>query len=306
MNKLLKQMIMRNHYLMALGVAMFAVTVFSETVDVPAVQTVKYGPEKRFSGDVLVKSGPGTLDLCGALLNNQGLEIREGTVRISAQNQGPATVSAKYLRWNVTKTRPGNAGAPEWAGSGSQFSEFRLFLDGKPVVIPAGTKPFGPQGGGAVNEGVDKGYDGDLKTKCYRNPFTVEFGSEAVFNGYSFVTANDAIGRDPDSWTLEIGHKIGDTVYWTAVGSVNGFVAPAERFTAAGKVFPLAVKDVVPPGYPVKICGKGVLALKDAIETLENVSGDGLIMLENASVDFAPGCVFSGTVSGNGQVRHLK
>ena len=283
---------------------MVAVSAFSETVTVPAGKTVAAGANKTFSGETLIKDGQGTLDLTGARLMNQGLEIREGTVLIARQKLHLGPVTARYLRWNVNKTRPGKTGAPEWANSGFQFSEFQLFLDGKPVAFPAGTKPYGSHSGGGKNEGIEMGYDGDVKTKCYRSAFAVEFGADVSFNGYSFITANDAIGRDPESWTLEIGHKKNGKVVWSVVGGENGFSAPKERFTAAGKIFSLVVNDVIPPGYSVKICGKGVLALKEANEMLENVSGDGLINMENASVDFAPECAFKGSVSGSGQVRY--
>ena len=53
----------------------------AETIDVPAGQTRKVEPGRRFTGDVLVKTGAGELDLSGASLANAGLEIREGSVK---------------------------------------------------------------------------------------------------------------------------------------------------------------------------------------------------------------------------------
>ena len=38
----------------------------AETIDVPAGQTRKVEPGRRFTGDVLVKTGAGELDLTGA------------------------------------------------------------------------------------------------------------------------------------------------------------------------------------------------------------------------------------------------
>ena len=96
----------------------------AETISVPAGKTMTVAPGRRFAGDVLVKEGEGTLDLTGATLANAGLDIREGAVRFAAG--ASAAVTARFLRFDVRKTRPGKKGPPEYGGSGSQFSEFRL------------------------------------------------------------------------------------------------------------------------------------------------------------------------------------
>ena len=126
----------------------------------------------------------------------------------------------------------------------------------------------------------------------------VDLGEDVTFDGYSFVTANDAIGRDPRSWTLSTGTEKGDSIAWSNVGSETGFNAPSARFADAGKIFPLVRKDVLPAKYPVTIGGRGRLVLVGASETLENCSGEGLIVLENATVDIAPQSSFTGSVSG--------
>ena len=91
---------------------------------------------------------------------------------------------------------------------------------------------------------VVMGIDGDLKTKCYFNPFIADFGEEVTFDGYSFATANDAIGRDPMSWTVEAGVADGSAVSWLSIGAVEGFEAPKARHAEAGKVFPVKLRDV--------------------------------------------------------------
>jgi hypothetical protein len=95
-------------------------------------------------------------------------------------------------------------------------------------------------------------------------------------------------------------------VAWYNVGFVNGFEAPKERFAEAGKIFPVALNDVVPANYPVTVGAKGRLVLVGASETLERCAGDGLIVLEDATVDFAPQATFSGSVSGGGTVSWPK
>ena len=161
-------------------------------------------------------------------------------------------------------------------------------------------------GNPSMREGPQKALDGDLKTKCYFNPLIVDLGEDVTFDGYSFVTANDAIGRDPRSWTLSAGTEVGGNMSWSGIGSVQGFEAPKERFTEAGKIFPVALNDVLPVNYPVTVGAKGRLVLSGATETLERCAGEGLIVLEDATVDFAPQATFSGSVVGGGSVSWRK
>ena len=274
----------------------------AETISVPAGKTVAVEPGRRFAGDVLVKEGEGTLDLTGAVLANDGLDIRAGAVRFAAG--ASSTVTARFLRFDVRETRPGKKGPPEYASSGSQFSEFRLYRGGKALPMPQGAKAM--NGNPSMREGPQKALDGDLKTKCYFNPLIVDLGEDVTFDGYSFVTANDAIGRDPRSWTLAAGPETSGGIAWSTVSSVNGFEAPKERFTEAGKIFPVKLNDVVPANYPVTVGAKGRLVLAGASETLERCAGEGLIVLENATVDFAPQATFSGSVAGGGAVNWRK
>ena len=270
-------------------------------ISVPAGETVKVDAGSQFEGGVLVKSGAGTLDLSAAVLRNRGLEIREGAVAFSGGAK--AAVTCRYVRWKVTQARPAKSGPPEHGNSGSQFSEFRLFRGGRMLTLPAQATALG----GDWAEGPKKGIDGNLKTKCYSNPFVADFGQDVTFDGYSFATANDAIGRDPYSWTLEAGFMTASGLRWIPLDAVEKFEAPKARFAEAGKVFPVTMSDVVPAGYPVTVCGKGRLILRDAQETLEALSGTGLVQLEDGAT-LAVGSTggFTGSVCGNGKVDFLK
>jgi hypothetical protein len=287
---------------MLFAVAAICLASAAETISVPAGKTVKIEPGRRFEGGVLVKEGEGILDLSGAVLANAGLDVREGVVRLAAG--ASSTVTARFLRFDVRETRPGKKGPPEYGNSGSQFSEFRLYRGGKVLPMPKGAKAM--NGNPSMREGPQKALDGDLKTKCYFNPLIVDLGEEVTFDGYSFVTANDAIGRDPRSWTLSAGTEVGGDISWSGIGSVQGFEAPKERFTEAGKIFPVALNDVLPVNYPVTVGAKGRLVLSGATETLEDCTGSGLILLEDATVEFAPQASFSGSVSGAGNVGWRK
>ena len=274
----------------------------AETISVPAGKTVKMEPGRRFEGGVMVKEGEGVLDLTGAVLANDGLDIRAGAVKFAAG--ASSAVTARFLRFDVRETRPGKKGPPEYGGSGSQFSEFRLYRGGKVLSMPKGAKAM--NGNPSMREGPQKALDGDLKTKCYFNPLVVDLGEEVTFDGYSFVTANDAIGRDPRSWTLSAGTEVGGDMSWSGIGSVQGFDAPKDRFAEAGKVFPVALNDVLPVNYPVTIGANGRLELSGATETLERCAGEGLIVLDDATVEFAPQATFSGSIAGGGTVSWRK
>ena len=287
---------------MFFSVAALCLASVAETISVPAGKAVKIEPGRRFEGGVLVKEGEGVLDLSGAVLANAGLDVREGTVRFAAGMS--STVTARFLRFDVRETRPGKKGPPEYGGSGSQFSEFRIYRGGKIVPMPKGAKAM--NGNPSMREGPQKALDGDLKTKCFFNPLIVDLGEEVTFDGYSFVTANDAIGRDPRSWTLSAGTEVCGDMSWSGIGSVQGFEAPKERFTEVGKIFPVALNDVLPVNYPVPGGAKGRLVLSGATETLERCAGEGLIVLEDATVDFAPQATFSGSVVGGGSVSWRK
>ena len=289
-----------------IAVGLLSASILGATVDVargtrihvPAGETMRIEPGRVFIGDVLIKTGAGTLDLTGAVLKNGGLEIREGAVGLTGG--GAAPVTTRYLKWNVVETRPGRREPPEYAGSGSQFSEFRLFRNGKMLPRPANATAVNARPG--WREGPQMGIDGDLRTKCYCNPFIADFGEEVTFDGYSFVTANDAIGRDPRSWTVEAGFADGSAISWIGIGAEKGFDAPKERFAEAGKVFSVSLRDVVPVNYPVTVCGKGRLVLRNVNETLEGVRGNGLIQLEGASVAISSDAPFAGSVVGGSVV----
>ena len=263
----------------------------AETIDVPCGQTRAVDAGCKFAGGVLVKTGGGTLDLTGAILANGGLEIREGAVRLTAGMARTAT--GRFLKFAVTKTRPG----AQYSGSGPQYSEFWLLKDGRRVPFPVGTKVIAGNVGAV--EGPDKAIDGNLSTKHYSDtPLTLDFGTAVSFDAYSFATANDALGRDPMDWSLSVGELKDGQVVWQVVGSFAGYSAPAARNKEVGENFPVALRDVVPGGYPVTVCGKGRLVLSGASETLENVSGGGLIVLENSSVAISRNAAFTGSVTG--------
>ena len=253
----------------------------AETIDVPCGQTRGVGDGQKLTGGVVNLSS----------MKRAG----EGSVRMAA---GAAhTATGRFIKFTVTKTRP--ASKADHGGTGPQYSEFRIFRDGKSVPFPAGTKAIdGPVG---TIEGPDKAIDGNVNTKYYNTqgvPLVLDLGRTVSFDAYSYATANDAIGRDPADWVVSVGEIKNGSIAWQDVGSISNYSAPKKRLVEIGTTFPVALRDVVPCDYPVTVCGKGRLVLVGVNETLEKASGCGLIVLEDSSVAFAPGTAFTGSVSG--------
>jgi hypothetical protein len=59
----------------------------------------------------------------------------------------------------------------------------------------------------------------------------IDLGSVQDSTGYQWYTANDAIERDPKSWTVWVSQ---DDKTWFLASQVNGFIATDSRFTLAG------------------------------------------------------------------------
>ena len=282
----------------ALVVAMGCLAALAETISVPAGETMKVAGGRRLGAGKLIKDGAGMLDLTGVPLPDEGMEIRAGAVRLSAKGE-PGAVTTRHLRFRVTEARPAKAGAPEYGRSGVQFSEFRLFRDGKMLEMPKDAQAEGDDGS---REGKQKGIDGNLKTKCYRAmPFVIHFREDVTFDAYSFATANDAIGRDPRSWTLEAGFERKGVIHWVGLSEVNGFDVPKARCSDIGATFPVNLSTALPVDYPLTVCGTGRLVLNGVQQALDACAGTGLVVLEQgARVEFGAGSSFAGSVAGEG------
>ena len=293
---------MRSSYSIELAAlaAVVAGAACAATIDVPAGKVVAVPSGTVYEGETLVKTGQGMLDLSSAVLKNAGLDIREGTVRFANDSKSGA-VMARFARFTVSASRPN---AP-YSGHAWQISEFNVVKDGKVVPNPPGTA--GTQNGDpGGREGPAKAVDGDVKTKfltSYNRSLEIDFGRPVVFDGYTFTTANDAEGRDPRDFTFDVGDEGRCGVRWANVSSVKGFECTKERFKNAGKVFPISRMDKVPCDYPVTVRGKGRLVLSGLSESLEAISGDGLVVLEGGMLEIDKDAPFVGSVSGSGSVK---
>ena len=283
----------------AAAAALLAGAACAATVCVPAGETKCVPAGTVFEGEVLVQTGPGALDLSGAVLRNAGLEVREGTVRFAPDAKTGAVLS-RFVRFTVSASRPN---AP-YSGQAWQISEFNVAKDGKVVPCPEGTA--GTQNGDpGGREGAAKAVDGNIKTKFlsgYNRCLEVDFGRPVLFDGYTFTTANDAIGRDPRDFTLDVGDETPCGVRWANVSSEKGFACTEQRFVNAGKIFPVRRMDKVPCCYPVTVRGSGRLVLSGLSESLEAISGDGLVVVDGGSLEISEDSPFVGSVCGGGKV----
>jgi hypothetical protein len=138
-----------------------------------------------------------------------------------------AASTFRYVRWNIT--------AVKTAGNLMQASEFVLRL-GSSDISMTGTTVTGSNAG-QPGEGPSNLVDNNTGTKfCSTNTtapwtFTFDLGSAKSFDGYRWATANDSVGRDPASWTVQTST---DNVNWTVRSTVTGFVATASRNTYVG------------------------------------------------------------------------
>ena len=265
------------------------------------------GGSSQFSGRIadgaqpltLTKTGAGTLALAAEAIGyTGGTRVDGGTLRIQRERG----VRAKYLRFQPTATRS----AGNYQNTGYQISEFQVQMDGVAVANPAGTTAYAavPASGGEMGP---KTVDGDVGTKWYCGqygyPLTITFGSEVTFNSYTWATANDAEGRDPVSWTLELGVDAGGgNVTWYPLDTQTNYSPTWSRNTWIGTNFVVTTpfNNVIPDNHPVYVATGAQLALSNLTETIENLTGGGTLLLEKSAVTLTDYSGFTGTVASSG------
>ena len=153
-------------------------------------------------------------------------------------------VSARFIRLTVTASRPGVDGAPDYANHSWQICDLKLFGHGAEIPLKD-ARVVSPGDGVVHNEGPAQCLDGDVKTKYhgrYRQPLVVDLGTLQTLDGYTFVTGNDAYGRDPRDWTFDVGVAADDDggILWTRADEHAGVDLPRDR------------RAEVKPGYAIR------------------------------------------------------
>lgn len=271
------------------------------TIDDPA------DSDHTFSGDFLegtapltvVKSGSGRLVFGGSRFKNAGFAFTGGTTRV----EGAPGVVARGLRFTALKSRPGG----QHAGTGIQFSEFVLLKDGVRVPYPAGATATAPMPGANSAESAAKAIDNDRNTKWYAGDgslgncvLTIDFGQSVNFDAYQFATANDATGRDPYSWKIEVNV---DGSTWVEIDRQENIALTETRNALDSHTFPVSYQaDAFGAGMDVEVASGATLGLTNVRETFEALTGGGVIDLDASDMVLAGTSVFTGAVVGTGTV----
>ena len=253
----------------------------------------------------LIHSGSGTTLMSGLSSTYTGdTSIENGTASIGN------IAYAKYVRFFPQMMRE-TEDVGQHPNSGYQISEFEIRLNDEKVAYPAGTQATSPGINPDGNEGPMKAIDGDTTTKFYTGdptkPLVIELPELTLFNGYRWVTANDANGRDPVVWTVDISD---DGVNWTTVDyqdySANQGAITESRQTEAG-IWSMNVgfdMNVLSDMSATTVAAPGELSISSTTETVGALSGDGTISLTDGTlgINAFTNAIFSGNISGSGSI----
>ena len=152
----------------------------------------------------------------------------------------PGPVTFRHFRFTQTKLRD------DAAANSIQLAEFN-FSNGGVDLDMSSVTATNPGGQNPTNETPPLVVDGNTATKWLdfnKGPLVLDFGAPVTVDAYTFTTANDAIARDPVSWTLE-GST--DGTNWTAIDSQEDFPTPDTRFTMTDPIQTLATGPSFPP-----------------------------------------------------------
>ncbi|MDA3926835.1 MAG: autotransporter-associated beta strand repeat-containing protein [Kiritimatiellae bacterium] len=280
------------------------------------------------AADLVIDSTETNLFLVGALadgLNTLGLiHSGSGTTLMSGLNStytgdtsienGVASVGsiayAQYVRFFPQMMRE-TEDAGQHPNSGYQISEFQIMLNGEKVEYPAGTQATSPGINPDGNEGPMKAIDGITSTKFYTGdpskPLVIELPTPTLFNGYSWTTANDANGRDPVVWVVDISD---DGVNWTTVDYQDYSASQGDitksRQTEVGTWSMNVGSDmnVLSDMSATTVAAPGELSISSTTETVGALSGDGTISLTDGTlgINAFTNAIFSGNISGSGSI----
>ena len=253
--------------------------------------------------------GSETFDFSKAILANASLTATNGTVQFAA----PEVAKGQLLRFQTTGTRPAAMNAPTYGTNGVQFAEFRVLLGGAPVPWPTGTTAWASWPSQTNNQGAPKTIDGNSGTKWYFNnnayaPLIIDCGEDISFDAYQFQTANDAIGRDPISWTLSIGSVSGGVTNWVVIDEQVNVIdhVPTARYTWADtfSVVRSMHLPVFASDYALTVSKPATAAFGWMGQTFENLAGDGLIVgTDGARMTIGGASTFTGSVASEEPVR---
>ena len=263
----------------------------------------------------VVKTGTGTQTVKADALQHSGATtVSGGTLRLLAAGHN----SASLFRLTFKAARPIPAGqntsAPNYYGTGIQFSEFQLTYKGEGLPWPS-QGMIAEGAGGSGNEVSSRVVDNSTSTKWYFNQtiplpnrLIVTSPAPVAFDGYRLATAGDAFGRDPATWTLDIGTVDGGTTNWVQIDERSNYDMPTARNTYSPilsvqpLLAPLDAGPIPLSESPLLVDAAGTVMLSNFAweQPLGGLAGSGMLALDNARVSLTNPESFTGSVIGNG------
>jgi hypothetical protein len=206
-------------------------------------------------------------------------------------------IAYKYYKWHITEIRTIGQDFVNL----TQVGEFVFLLNGSNqsmsgVTVSLLNGHISPM----PNEVVSKLIDGDIYSKFLDLSFAnggtevlFEFPSPIIFNGYKWSTGNDAIWRDPKSWTL---YGSNDNTNWDILDIVTDFISIEDRytfnasFTYTPNTSDIISKVIFTANPPIPATNDGTTALR-AGESAYQIkrdfpnSADGLYWIQNPNIN---------------------
>lgn len=170
------------------------------------------------------------------LIHNIPYAVTPDRLETWTQPFAPRNISTnehRFLRWNITERK-------STGGGGVQATEFQLTNDGSGISWNQHAMAMNPDGAFAsweswanivdnvlTNKGIDTSF-GSGTTGLSSITIDTGFFESLEFDGYRYMTGNDATHRDPVSWRL---YSSPDGETWTLLDEVNGATITNSRQT---------------------------------------------------------------------------
>ncbi|MCQ2392831.1 MAG: discoidin domain-containing protein [Kiritimatiellae bacterium] len=265
------------------------------TIDNAAALSTKCNFRSGTGGLSVVKRGAGALTLYGKV-HCTAFTVEAGTV-VSQPSTGVKGTAVRMIPWT---SRPSGS----YVNTGVQFGEFILKRGGVNLAWPAGTTASTVNTynlGNNGNQNAAKIIDGAVNASSklydtvYANPMVISFGAEMAFENYDLATGGDAEGRDPYSWSLEVGCTENGTTVWYPCSSLIDYACTTTRNAWMNGNFPVADYSPRFTGTAVTVASGATLELHHVDEPFAALTVDGTLVRDSKSSVAAMPTLAAGT-----------